>query len=43
MMYILSIISIITTGIMNRFRGTGGEIGFYKTGVGKARILKGKI
>ena len=26
---------------MNRFRGTGGELGFYKTGVGKARILVG--
>jgi len=41
MVYILAIISIITTGIMNRFRGTGGELGFYKTGVGKARILVG--
>jgi len=41
MTYILLIISIITTGIMNRFRGTGGELGFYKTGVGKARILVG--
>ena len=26
---------------MNRFRGTGGKLGFYKTGVGKARILVG--